>query len=83
MPTPSCIPSATMTVPDAGTTRSTTRGPVTIPAGRSLTIPFTFTPAQVQQELNSQMPIATVVEHNSAPVQYDDKVSELLPAPKG
>ena len=29
------------------------------------------------------MPIATVVEHNSAPVQYDDKVSELLPAPKG
>ena len=70
-----------MTLPDAGKATSTTPSPVTIPAGRSLTIPFT--PAQVQQELTSQMPIATVVEHNTAPVQYDNKISELLPVPKG
>jgi hypothetical protein len=78
-----CILTATMTLPDAGKATSTTPSPVTIPAGRSLTIPFTFTPAQVQQELTSQMPIATVVEHNTAPVQYDTKISELLAAPKG
>ena len=77
-----CTLTATMTLPDANAT-ATTPSPVAIPAGKSLTIPFTFTPAQVQQELNSHMPIATVVEHNTAPVAYDNKISELLPAPNG
>ena len=74
---------ATMTLPDAGKATSTTPGPMTIPAGKSLTILFTFTPAQVQQELKSQMPIATAVEHHTASVQCDNKISELLPASKG
>ena len=45
-----CTLTATMTLPDTGKATSTTPGPMTIPAGKSLTILFTFTPAQVQQE---------------------------------
>jgi uncharacterized protein YkwD len=76
-----CTLTATMTLPDAKATATTT-SPVTIPAGKSQTISFTFMPTQVQQELSSNMPIATVVEHNTAPVQYDNKISEILPASK-
>jgi Cysteine-rich secretory protein family len=75
-----CTLTATMTLPDAKAS-ATTPSPVSIPAHKSLTISFTFTPAQVQQELKSKIPIATVVEHNTAPVAYDNKISELLPAP--
>ncbi len=78
-----CILTAAMTLPDADKATVTAPSPVTIPAGKSLTISFTFTSAQVQQELKSHMPIATVVEHNTAPVQYDNTISELLPAPNG
>lgn len=73
-----CTLTATMTLPDANA-HATTPSPVSIPAHRSLTISFTFTAAQVQQELKSHNPIATVVEHNTAPVQYDNKISEVLP----
>jgi hypothetical protein len=67
-----------MSLPDAKAS-GTTPNPVSIPAHKSLTISFTFTPAQVQQERKSHMPIATVVEHNTAPVRYDNKISEILP----
>jgi hypothetical protein len=76
-----CTLTATMTLPEAGDATATTPSPVTIPAGETITIPFTFTPAQVQQELKSTNPIATVVEHNSAPVQYETKISAVLNAP--
>ena len=75
-----CTLTATMTLPDAtGDPSATTPSPVSIPAHKSLTISFTFTPAQVQQELKSNNQIATVVEHNTAPVAYDNKISEILP----
>jgi hypothetical protein len=74
-----CTLTATMTLPDAKAS-ATTPAPVTIPAHKSLTLSFTFTPAQVQQELNSHEPIATVVEHNTAPIGYENKISEVLPA---
>lgn len=76
-----CTLTATMTLPDAGKASATTPSPVTIPAGGSATISFTFTAARVQQELASNNPIATVVEHNTAPVAYESKISESLPAP--
>jgi hypothetical protein len=72
-----CTLTATMTLPDAKAT-ATTPSPVSIPAGKSRVISFTFTPAQVQQEIQSENPIATIVEHNTAPVQYDFKISETL-----
>lgn len=77
-----CTLTATVTLPDAKAT-ATTPGPVTIPAGRSLVISFTFTPAQVQEERSSANSVAVVVEHNTAPVTYDNKVIEFLPASKG
>ena len=74
-----CTLTATMTLPDA-TASATTPSPVTIPAHKSLTISFTFTPAQVQQERAGNLPIATLVEHNTAPLGYANKISEVLPA---
>ena len=78
-----CTLTATMTLPDAGKVSATTPSPVTIPAGKSVTISFTFTPAQVQQELTSNSALATLVERNTAPVQYENTISEILPSPKG
>jgi hypothetical protein len=52
--------------------------PHNIPAGRSVT--FTFTPAQVQQELKAAMPIASVDEHITAPVQWENKIAVVLSA---
>jgi hypothetical protein len=74
-----CTLTATMTLPDAKAS-ATTPSPVTIPAHKSLTLSFTFTPAQVQQELKGHLPIATLVEHNTAPLGYENKISEALPA---
>jgi hypothetical protein len=76
-----CILTATMTLPDAKASE-TTPSPVTIPAGKSQTILFTFTPAQVQQEQKSANAVAVVVEHITAPVSYDDKIVEFLPPAK-
>jgi Cysteine-rich secretory protein family len=73
-----CTLTATMTLPDAKAS-ATTPSAVTIPAHKALTISFTFTPAQVQQEQGSKLPIATLVEHNTAPLAYENKISEILP----
>jgi hypothetical protein len=74
-----CTLTATMTLPGAKAS-ATTPSPVTIPAHKSLTISFTFTPAQVEQERSSNLPIATLVEHNTAPLGYANTISEVLPA---
>jgi hypothetical protein len=73
-----CTLTATMTLPDAKVS-ATTPSPVTIPAHKALTISVTFTPAQVHQELSSTMPIATLDEHNTAPLAYANRISEILP----
>ena len=72
-----CTLTATATLPDAKAS-VTTPSPVTIPAGRSVTIPFTFTPAQVQQELKISMPLLSVDEHVTAPVQWENKIAVVL-----
>jgi uncharacterized protein YkwD len=74
-----CTLTASMTLPDVKAT-VTTPGPVTISAGRSQLITFTFTPAQVQQEEQRANPVADVVEHITAPVIYEAKTSEFLPS---
>lgn len=76
-----CTLTATMTLPHVKAT-ATTSGPVTIPAGRSQLITFTFTPDQVRQEEQSANPLADVAEHITAPVTYDAKTSEFLPSAK-
>jgi hypothetical protein len=43
-------------------------------------VTFTFTPAQVQQELKAAMPIASVDEHITAPVQWENKIAVVLSA---
>jgi hypothetical protein len=76
-----CTLTATATLPDAKSS-VTTPSPVTIPAGKSATIPFAFTPAQVQQELKSSMPLVPVAVHITAPVQWENKIAVVLNAPK-
>jgi hypothetical protein len=76
-----CTLTATATLPDAKAS-VTTPSPVTIPAGKSATIPFAFTPAQVQQELKRSMPLVSVAEHITAPVQWENKIAVVLNAPK-
>jgi uncharacterized protein YkwD len=78
-----CVLTATATLPDAGKVTVATASPVTIPAGKSASIPFAFTPAQVTQELKSRFPIVSVDEHITAPVQYDNTIAVVLPASKG
>jgi hypothetical protein len=79
----SCVLTATATLPDAGKVTVATASPVTIPAGKSAPIPFAFTAAQVSQELKSQLPIVSVDEHVTAPVQYDNPIAVVLQPSKG
>ena len=72
-----CTLTATMTLPHAKVS-ATTPSPVTIPAGKSQLITFTFSPAQVQQEQKRSDGVAVVVEHITAPVTYADKITEFL-----
>ena len=74
-----CTLTATATLPDAKAS-ITTPSPVTIPAGKSMTIPFVFTPAQVQQELRASMPLVSVAEHITAPVQWQNTIAVVLSA---
>ncbi len=78
-----CVLTAVGTLPDAGKATASTASPVTIPAGKSVSIPFTFTGAQVSQELKSQFPIVSVQQHVTAPVSHDNKLAVILQAPKG
>ena len=74
-----CTLTATATLPDAKAS-VTTSGPVTIPAGKSATIPFAFTPAQMQQELKASMPLVSVAEDITAPVRWENKITVVLNA---
>jgi hypothetical protein len=62
---------------DANAT-ATTPSPVSIPAHKTATVAFTFTPAQLEQEEKSTA-VCDVQLHITAPIVYDDKTEMFLP----
>ncbi|MGH2873656.1 MAG: hypothetical protein ACRDL5_14490, partial [Solirubrobacteraceae bacterium] len=74
-----CVISGTLTLPDAGAGASaTTDGTITIQAHRTATLAFTFTAAQVQAELSSRYPSASLALKITAPAQYTTTIAGTL-----
>jgi hypothetical protein len=74
-----CVLTATLKLPDANA-QTATDGSITIPAGGSMQIPFTFTASAVQAELAAPIPNISLTVTLTVPVKYTTTLNGPLTA---